>query len=60
MTKAKRRTMEWQVQIWVGEVDEWYGWAHSEYDPTSKADAERAAKTARRYGWKTRVVRVKR
>lgn len=51
--------MEWQVQIYISEISEWLGWAHTDYDPASKKDAERAAKIARRYGWTTRVVRVK-
>jgi len=50
--------MEWQVQIYVDDVGEWYGWAHSEYDPADRASADQAAKVARRYGWKTRVVQV--
>lgn len=50
--------MNYQVQIWVSDASEWYGWAHSQYDPRDKADVKRAAKEARRYGWKTRVVKV--
>lgn len=50
--------MEWQVQIFVSEVGEWYGWAHSDYDRHSQADAKRAARIAKQHGWKTRVVRV--
>jgi len=53
-----RDAMQYQVQIWVSEVSEWYGWAHSKYDPAVKSEANRAAKEARRYGWKTRVVKV--
>jgi hypothetical protein len=48
--------MEWQVQIWGD--DEWCGWAHTDYDVHDKADADRAAKIARQYGWKVRVVQV--
>ena len=50
--------MEWQVQIWIEEVGELYGWAHSDYDRTSKADAQRAARIARQHGYKTNVVEV--
>lgn len=50
--------MKYQVQIWVSEAGEWYGWSHSKYDPAVKAQVDRAAKEARRYGWKTRVVKV--
>ncbi len=49
----------WQVQIYNTEVDEWYAWAHTEYNEADKADAQRAARVARRFGWKTRVVLVK-
>ena len=41
---------EWQVQIWHSDVEEWYGWAHTDYDASSKTDAERAAKIARQRG----------
>jgi hypothetical protein len=53
------KTMQWQVQIYVSEVCEWYGWAHTPYDPSSKADADRAANVAKKYGWKVRVIKVR-
>lgn len=55
-SRHKERSMEWQVQIWGD--DEWCGWAHTDYDVHDKADADRAAKIARQYGWKVRVVQV--
>jgi hypothetical protein len=48
----------WQVQIWVADVEEWYGWSE-DYDETSLADCKRVERIAsQKYGWKTRVVRV--
>lgn len=59
MTKTKTGS-DWQVQIWVSEVEEWYGWAHGTRDlHASKLDAAKDATDARRKGWKTRIVRVR-
>lgn len=58
-TKKSKPATQWQAQIFNSEVDEWYGWAHTDYDSSSKSDAERAGNIARQYGWKTRVVRVR-
>ncbi len=48
----------WQVQIFVSEVGEWYGWSKCQLQASKKA-ADAQAKVAKRYGWTTRVVKVR-
>lgn len=53
----RRGDLMYQMQIWVEEAGEWYGWGCDQAGFT-KAEAENAAKRARRYGWKARVVKI--
>jgi len=46
----------YQIQIFVSEVGEWYGW-HCELQESMR-DAKKQERIAKRYGWKTRVVKV--
>lgn len=48
----------WQVQIFVSEVGEWYGWGHTDYDNTDKRSVKAAERVARKYGWDTRIVKI--
>lgn len=47
-----------QVQIYVSDVGEWYAWSGCDLQSTRSA-ANKHAKVARRFCWKTRVVKVK-
>ncbi len=50
----------YQVQIYVSEVGEWYGWAHSQSMFETEAEGKKAARAvAREYGWQTRCVEVR-
>ncbi len=49
----------YQVQIFVSDVGEWYGWAHGEDTYETKKAASIEERRAKRYGWTTRVVKVK-
>lgn len=49
-----------QVQIFVSEVGEWYGWGCGGYAGTydTVAEAKPELKAAKRAGWTTRLVKV--
>ena len=48
----------YQVQIFLSEVGEWYAWSGCDLQPTKQA-AEKQAKVAKRFCWRTRVVKVR-